>query len=433
MSGSADTVWDSRRWVAVLLVASLAASLLSGNSERVGLPVPPDRVLLAAALALLLLSGGHRELRGMRWLPVHTAMVGMVLWTTWSAMSSETIQTSYGFFALLDRIVVPFVLFAIAPVVFAREEERRLLLRTLVVVGLYLGVTAVFELMGVEELVFPRYVMDPDVGIMFGRARGPQVQGEANGLVLAACLFASALSAVRSTGAWRAVSTAAAAISVLGVLLTLTRSVWLGTVLGVLVVAVMVPSLRRKIPVLGAGGAVTLGAALLALPGLGTMLVDRLTTERSVYDRQNTNAAALRVITEHPVDGIGWTNFLDQGVDWVRQADGYPVTNVDIEVHNVVLSRAAELGLVGAALWVACLLAGPGLAALRRPAEADLQAWRLVFIGYACVWAVCTMVSPVPYVLPNDLLWLLAGMVLREHLGDRSGAPSASVPAALSR
>jgi O-antigen ligase len=239
--------------------------------------------------------------------------------------------------------------------------------------------------------------------------------------VLAACLFASILSAARARGAWRAASAASAALSGFGVLLTLTRSVWIGAVLGALVVVVMVPSLRRRILMLTAGAAAALGAVVLSIPGLTTILVDRLATSRSVYDRQNTNAAALRAIAEHPLDGIGWTRFLVEGTDWVRQADGYPITNVDIEVHNVVLSRAAELGLIGAALWVACVLAGPALAVLRRPGDADLQGWRLVFIGYACVWGVCIMVSPVPYVLPNNILWLLAGILLRDHL-TRPGA-----------
>jgi hypothetical protein len=141
-----------------------------------------------------------------------------------------------------------------------------------------------------------------------------------------------------------------------------------------------------------------------------------------VFDRQNTNAAALRVIEAHPLDGIGWMRFLPESIDWVRQADSYPVTNVDIEVHNVVLSRAAELGLVGAALWICCVLAGPVLAVLRRPIGPDLSDWRLVLLGYGCVWVSCTMVSPVPYVLPNDLLWLLAGLLLRDHLV--TGAPA---------
>jgi O-antigen ligase len=211
-------------------------------------------------------------------------------------------------------------------------------------------------------------------------------------------------------------------LSALGVLLTLTRSVWIGTALGALVLVAIVPALRRRVLILAGGSVAAMVSVLALVPGLGAALIDRLMTERSVFDRQNTNAAALRVIEAHPLDGIGWMRFLPESIDWVRQADSYPVTNVDIEVHNVVLSRAAELGLVGAALWVCCVLAGPVLSVLRRPIALDLSDWRLVLLGYGCVWVSCTMVSPVPYVLPNDLLWLISGLLLRGHLVTRAPA-----------
>jgi O-antigen ligase len=406
-----------------LVLASLVASLVSGNAARAGLPVPLDRVFLLAALGLMVLDRSHPERTRLRWRTVHAAMLSMLLWTAWSALSHGTLQSSYGFFALVDRLAVPFLLFALAPVVFATETDRRRLRQTLVVLGLYLGLTAVFELSGMTALVFPRYIMDPHAGILFGRARGPLVEAEADGMLLAACFFAAALSTVRTRGVWRVLSAASAALSALGVLLTLTRSVWIGTSLGVLVLVLVVPALRRRVHLFAAAAVAGFGALLMLVPSLAPTLIQRLTTERSVYDRQNTNAAALRVIAAHPLDGIGWMRFLGQSIDWVRQADGYPVTNVDIEVHNVVLSRAAELGLVGAALWVWCVLAGPGLALLRRPPGADLQDWRLVGVGYACVWAVCIMVSPVPYVLPNNLLWLFAGMLMPDYLTRRTASP----------
>jgi putative inorganic carbon (HCO3(-)) transporter len=235
-------------------------------------------------------------------------------------------------------------------------------------------------------------------------------------MVLACCLFAALLSFSRSQGGWRLASAVSAGLASIGVLLSLTRSVWLGTLVGALVVMVIVPPLRRRIAALLAGAAATVGTLLLVVPGLSTTLVDRLTTERSVYDRQNVNAAAFRAIAAHPIDGVGWMQWLGQSTDWVRQSDSYPVTTVDIEIHNVVLSRAAELGLVGAGLWIACILAGPVLAMIRKPAEPALQGWRPVYVGYACVWGVCIMLSPVPYVLPNNLFWLIGGLLLKEHL-----------------
>lgn len=440
MTEAPDARPTSRRWVTRLVVAALACQLLSGNTTLLGLPVPPDRVFLMLAMALLVLSEAAGELRRLRVRAVHVLVLLTVLWTVESALGAGTLQTNYGFYALLDRIVVPGVLFTLAPVLFSNVEDRRLLARMLVVVGLYLGVTAVFEVIGPNALVFPRYIMNPDVGILFGRARGPFAGAEPDGMVMAACLFASGLHVTRSRGTWRVLSVLTVVATSVGVLLTLTRSVWIGTILGLLVIAVVVPELRAKLTGLVVAVAVSLAVLVVAVPGLASTLSARITTERSIYDRQNTDAAAVRVIARHPLTGIGWVEFVDQSIDWVRQADTYPVTNVRIEVHNVVLSRAAELGLIGAALWVGSVLTGPGLALLRRPGDPELRGWRIVFLGYAAVWGTCIMLSPTPYPLANNLFWLFGGLVLRDHLlrrppairGDRDvAAVDAASPSAI--
>lgn len=402
--------------VAVLLVVlGLLSSVVSGNAWRLGLPVSPDRLLIPAGLVLLVLAGRHRSV-GLRWRPVHSLALATLLWAAWSALAHETLWTGYGAFALLDRLAVPFFLFCVAPLLFRDAADRDVLLKALVALGLYLGVTAVLEIFGPTSLVFPAYVMDPGAGILFGRARGPFVAAEANGMVLACCFFAAGLAVTRLEGLWRVAAAVALPLTSLGVLLTLTRSVWVGTLVGALVVALAVPALRRRLPLLAIGLVLSLGALVVAVPALSGVLVERLTTQRSVHDRQNTNTAALRAIAEHPVTGVGWVRFLEVGVDYVRQDDDYPVTNVRIEIHNVVLARAAELGLPGAALWVGAVLAGPVLAARRRApvgaaGDEDLEGWRLVLVGTGTVWLACVMLSPVPYPLPNSLFWLLGGVV----------------------
>lgn len=410
----------ARRWAVRLVVAALVASALSGNSYRLGLPIAPDRVLLIAGLGLLFLSGAHRQAGRLRWRPVHALMLAMTLWTTWSALAHETLATSYGFYALLDRIIVPFALFSLAPLVVQRGEDLRVLTKAMVGLGLYLGGTAVFEMVGPQALVYPRYILDPEAGIHYGRARGPFLAAEADGMVLAACMFAAVLGAVTFTRAWRVMAVAAIPLTTIGVLLTLTRSVWVGLVLGMVALMIFEPRLRRRLVALAGTGVTALAAVLLTVPALTDLLIERLTTERSLFDRQNTNAAAVRALAEHPIDGVGWVRFVSQAADWVRQADTYPVTNVEIEIHNVVLSRAAELGLVGAALWVACVLTGPALVLRQRPVDQTFALWRPVFLGYAAVWGICIMLSPVPYVLANYLFWFLAGIALRDYLLDSS-------------
>jgi putative inorganic carbon (hco3(-)) transporter len=395
----------------LLFLGGLVLSMFSGNSKALGLPVAPDRVLFGLSLLLLAsrgqLAGVARGRGGLAALMAATAT-----WVVGSALAAGTLFTNYGLFALIDRILLPFAFFLLAGVVFSDVRSRNLLLRVLVLVGLYLGLTAFFEMVGPHSLVVPAYIMDPDAGILFGRARGPFLASDADGLVMVASLAAAVLGWVRWRGIWRSIAAVACLACSLGALLTLTRSIWLGAALGLTLAGLAAPRLRRWLPLvlvtLAAGVVVALGT----LPGLHEDATSRATTSRSLQDRVNTNSAALRIVGERPLTGVGWVRFIDVTEDYVRQSDEIPLTHIHIEVHNVILGRAAELGLPGAALWVLCLLAGPVAAAVRPlSGPPDVEEWRLILLAALTCWLVAIMVSPVPYPLPNYLVWLLGGLV----------------------
>jgi O-antigen ligase len=201
--------------------------------------------------------------------------------------------------------------------------------------------------------------------------------------------------------------------------------VWIGTGIGIFIALMSDKRLRKYLPGAIAGVAVIVIFMLATVPSLRSSAAGRVGDQRSVWDRQNTNAAAFRIIMDRPLEGVGWEKFLDVGTNYVRQADTYPITNVHIEVHDVFLSRAAELGIPGAALFVACLLAGPGLALLsrRRQADDDLAGWWYVLVGAASVWLVVALLSPLPYPLPNSLLWLVTGIALTPYLTRTDAQP----------
>ena len=221
----------------------------------------------------------------------------------------------------------------------------------------------------------------------------------------------------------------------------MTRSIWLGLALAIVVCSLMVPALRRIAPKAIATVVGLFALVMLLIAPAREALFDRLTTVRSVNDRQNTNSAAMRILEERPLDGIGWHRFIEVGTEWVRQADTYPITNVTIEIHNVPLSRAAELGIPAAILWVAIVIAGP-LMALRYKQVGDLAAFRILAIGVMLVWIQPTLFSPNPYPMPNNLLWLVTGIVAHQYLmtqwsekadeetiDDRQGRREGPVPA----
>lgn len=386
--------------------------MFSGFTHALGLPVGPDRIFLAAAVLVLLcarrrprvaVASAHICLA----LVVGIATISMTAHGLWADTSS--------LFAWMDRLVVPLILLSIAPALFATTSDRLLLLQTLTLIGLYLSLTAVCEIFGPHGLVFPRYINDPALGIHFGRARGPFLSAEADGLVLITASFAAAALARQPIGKrWRTTTLIVAPLCQLGAVLSLTRSVWLGlavTLLWLVLVdrafrAQMLPGLLIFL-LLG-------GTAFAASTEFRDLLLERGSDSRSVYDRQNTDVAALRAMKEHPVLGIGWTQFIHETPRYVRQSPDYPLANTNIEIHNVVLSRAAELGIPGALLWLAAVLMGPTRSVVQ--AGSVMIGWRLLAAGTVIPWLIAIMFSPVPYPLVNNLVWLIAGISMQAQV-----------------
>lgn len=392
-----------------LLTIFVPFSLFSGYTDELGLPLPIDRLVFAAGLGLLVLSPeAWRRLR-FRW--VHGAFLLSVLGIVLSSVMAGSITASDPLFALLDRIIVPFTLFTVAPVVWSTPQRRDLLLRCLVLVSVYLGVTAVLELVA-PAYVWPRYIVDPEVGIQFGRARGPFGASEAAGLVMAMTGAASGLAAARFRGVWQLLAVLGFVACILGMALTLTRSIWLGAVVALMIVCYL--ERRVRAAALATTLVIVLVGALViaSVPSLIESFTERATTSRSLYDRANTNAAGLRIVADRPLTGVGWQRFVtDDGVDYVRQADDYPLTNVRIEIHNVPLSRAAETGVPVAAVYVLAVLGSLFLPVLGRRRDREHEEWRLVALVAIVSWGVAAMLSPVPYPTANYLVWLLAGVV----------------------
>lgn len=394
------------------LLGALVCGMFSGYSALLGFPIGPDRVLLAAALVLLALDERRPRL-GLH--PVYVPMVALVAWTAWSMSTHGLATSSNALFALLDRIMVPFVMFVVAPLAFATPRRRRLLAQTIVLVGLYLGVLALLETFGPKALVWPRYILDPTIGIHQERARGPFGSAEANGMVLgialAMALWLRSPAAAVTSRLWRLLALACLATTALGLVLTQTRSIWAAVPLALVCLAIGLPQIRRHLPLPIVGAVVAFLLLLVVVPGFGQLLWDRLTTERSVYDRQNSNAAAWRIIEAQPLTGVGWTRFIDVGWDWVRQAPTYPITEINLEVHNVFLGRGAETGLPGMVLWIVCVALGPAAMLLRRPRDPERRGWWAVLIVAFWFWLLPSLTSPNPYPLPNNLFWLVGGIV----------------------
>ncbi|MDO5627805.1 MAG: O-antigen ligase family protein [Mobilicoccus sp.] len=392
-----------------LISLAVAGQAFAGSWGLYGVPVPLDRPVLLAGLVAFALHPDVRSYR-FRLLPLHLVMAAGIAWVVASMIWFDTLTDTVAIFALLDAFgIVPFLLFVIAPIVYGTSARRDVLAGLLTGLGLYIGWVSVAQGLSLYGLVFPQSILQPDHG-HFDRALGPSLQVASNGLALLACGTFAGVYAARHRGWRRWVASLSFLLCLAGVFFTLTRSMWLAALVAIGIV--VLTERRLRLPALGLGvvGLLAGGLILSAVPGVAQNALQRAETSRSVFDRLNANEAAVRVVTERPLTGVGFQRFHQVAEDWVRLAPTYPITNTHIDVHNVPLGYAAELGLPGVLLWVVPLLYAlwSALRGRRDPGASD---YRLAAVAFAVAWFIVAMLVPLKYALPMSVLWLLLGMV----------------------
>jgi putative inorganic carbon (HCO3(-)) transporter len=162
-------------------------------------------------------------------------------------------------------------------------------------------------------------------------------------------------------------------------------------------------------------GIVAVPVALVTVPGLDAKATARANSSQPIWDRLNTDRAALSAVEQHPLFGLGWQTFEIEGPAYLRQALTYPLTGAGLEVHNVFLSHAVELGIPGSILWTLALIFGIGGAALRR-GPPELAAWRAGLLAILVCFVIVANLGPLSYAFPNLVLWLLAGVTGVDYL-----------------
>jgi putative inorganic carbon (hco3(-)) transporter len=391
------------------LSLGLALAMFNGNWDALGVGLPLDRALLAVGILATLVresrARGRLATRPIDWLLM---LVG--LYVVCSSILAGTLDDGGARFGLLDRFgLIPFLLFYVAGYAFRDAGDRDVLLGVLVAMGLYLGFTAIMETIPLRALVVPDYIDNPRQGIHFERARGPFVEATGMGMALFACGIAAVIAFLR----WRhrtarSIAGFTAALCALGVLLTLTRAAWLSAVVAAAITLLVYRDTRRwAFPVLAASAVLVVGA-FVASPSLYERATERQNDQTPLWDRRNAAAASLRMIDERPLFGYGWGAFEAESRDFFRQHPDYPLTIIP-DAHNVYLSNASELGLVGASLWLVALLIAVGGGVLRRGPPA-LRPWRIGLLALGIAYLVAAYATPLGFTLPTLLLWTWAGL-----------------------
>ncbi len=245
--------------------------------------------------------------------------------------------------------VIPFSVFFLGKHVVDNEQKIKKIFQLMLLIGIYLAITGIFEHFRLTSLVWPRYIMNPNVGIhyMTGRARGPFVQAGVNGTVLG-MIFA--LSIYLIIHKFKSLSKIFYGILIgmipVTIFLTYTRSVWLGFVLSLLIIPLFYPRLRKIF--------------LLGLLLLVTIVIvnwsNVVSTDRSVggvgepspvYQRINLYNASAKMFFEKPIFGFGFYNFEKFSRQYLIKDYETPIRAQVQGAHDTLVKILVELGLIG--------------------------------------------------------------------------------------
>jgi putative inorganic carbon (hco3(-)) transporter len=406
---------------AILMCAAIVLTIFSGAWQQMGLGgLPLDRLLLVVVLLQFLLRApGIAQTPRLRMRNVHLLMCLTIMYALGSAVAAGTQTSEIGVLSLFDQLgIAPYLTFLLAPAVFAGRRERKLLLATLVGLGAYLGFTAIFESLGPHVLVFPRYIAHVDVESTEGHVNGPFQNSVAEGIATFGCAVAAAMAFAQWRGRSRVLAAAVAVACIFGCFLTLERGVWIAAVTAVAITALFTRTGRRWLVPGALACGLAIAMALLLSPALAGKTSQRATDRLSVWDRQNQTTAGLRMLEAKPLFGFGWNRYTSDSQEYFQLSPDYPLTGYStpqrvLPLHDVYLSYAVELGLIGALLWLATLFWGVGGAIFglgRR--SGDLRPWRLGLLALAVFFVVVGLFNPDQAPFPTLLLWAWAGVAL---------------------
>jgi putative inorganic carbon (hco3(-)) transporter len=423
---------------AAFVCAAVALAIFSGGWNRIGLGgLPLDRLaLVLVMLVFLLRAPGLARTPSLRVRNVHLLLCLTLMYVVGSAMVSKTLTTEVGGLSLIDQVgVLPYLMFLLTPAAISSQRDRNLLLVTLVGVGAYLGVTAIFESLGPHSLVFPHYIVQADAEVPEARAGGPFQSSVAEGFATFSCAVAAVIAfnqwCTRSAR-WFAGVVAVACVS--GCFVTLERGVWIAAGMATIVTCLATRSGRRLLLPGALACTLLVGAALLVSPTLSSKVSTRVKDNASVWSRQTQTSAGLRMVQARPLFGFGWRRFSSVQLEYFRQDADYPMLGYSTPeeaqpLHDSYLSYAVELGLVGAMLWLASLLWGIGTA-IFSPGPADLRPWKRGLLAITVFFLVVSLFNPYMAAFPVLLLWIWAGVALGGVY--KSPQPRRAAPVALS-
>src|SRR6266478_2271034 len=291
-----------------------------------GLTVTPDRIVFV----VILISGISKLARGELQFPGFGRLECCMLLFAFICTASAFIVGggSRVLYYLFDFIYNPFVIFLLIRSIPHSADKLKSISTGFLPLGAYLAINGVFEHFGPHALVWPKYILDPQIGVQFERVRGSFASSEALGgaLIVTFLFYALYITWVKGKQLYWAYLIL---VITPGVIYTTNqRSAWVGfgVCLGCLAIAkTKMKRIARTLIVVG---------LLVLLSGVATHF--SVWDENTLFSRRPDTVDYRRVnyLTTlamgmaNPIFGVGFGNFLMAWPTYFRPIEGVSIPDL---------------------------------------------------------------------------------------------------------
>jgi O-antigen ligase len=343
--------------LAVLLVGSVFGHAFFHVSV-----VTADRLLIAGLMVAYVV---YRRFGWADPKPLDKADIALFLFfgvLTFSTLSHEwQLDGSQPLATLLFFFLMPAAVYWVGRQAKLTEHSVLMLCGGMSVFAIYLALTAFAETTQTWAFVFPKYITSPAEAEFLGRGRGPFLNPIGCGLYMSAGLFGVVQWWPRLGRIGRAGLLFVAGVILLGIYCTLTRSVWLGAGLGIVLMIGLAIDRRWRVPL---AVALILAAGVVVAVKRDDLNAFKRDKHVSVHDMSRSAslrpvlaAVAWKMFLDRPFLGCGFGQYKEVDRDYLQETVG----ELSLQrarpygQHNVFLALLTQTGLAGAGLWVVAL------------------------------------------------------------------------------
>ncbi len=383
-------------------------------------PVRPDRVLAILALVHFVALYSRGEIARLKLQTIEFCMLAFTILGGASLIQGEVMDlTEPDKSTLIQQVMnislFPFLFYFIVTRLNYNRNEVQAFAKVLIFVGLYLGLTAICERYSISAFIWPSYIMDPTLGIHYGRSRGPLLDSVVLGMTLVVCIMNMlTLWSVAKRTLPKQLLGAGILLGMVGVYLTNTRGVWIGLTTALMTTLLFKVRMRRMVTILF--GIVVLSYLFLGVSQF-SVFQDTLFSKRqnTVVDRQVNNMVALKMGIENPIFGIGWGRMRNEFDDYHRMI-GSPEFGGWDGNHNEYLGIFAQMGTIALSLYGILLISVIRMVLntyrhLPRQMEFE-RAYAVSTLGCFLCYIIVAVFSDIhSSPLNNNLIFLLVGIV----------------------